>query len=1048
MMDRKPDSFFRTIDGWISRPVGSACLTGFAMILILVLLTIAARPAGNIWIWMMAGLGVAFAAWAGYRHGLQRQKLKAEKNKLATAESETLSFRGKLLSSQSVIDRIDAIFFALDSDLLVTYWNRQSDDLLQNPGTMAIGKPLPALIPEDLAGQLQEICADALQLQQPQVRQVEIPQLRPSAIFQIGVFPSENGVSVLMNDVSEDVIHRQETQDTAEKYQEIFEEASDAIFVYDPGLGRIVDVNAKMCAMSGYARETLLRMSASDLLSTDSHFTMQALRRKVMKTLSDGPQFFEWLAKDAYGRLFWVEIGFKHITIKGHSRLMGVVRNITEYKRTAGELNSLATKLRVIGRSARNMTAQLDMQALAEQVVDSLVEATSCYSANVFIADGGLYRWAAGEGGDLDEVSPKDLTFAPGQGLIGSCVQFGDPILVPDVLVDERYFKWEGFPETRSELVFPVKSNDRVLAVVDLQSTEASAFDNTDVEAVGVLADQMAVAAENIKLFQDTRRWAHEMEMLVQITTDLRAALTRGEVVPIVLESLVKLFRADGALMSIKDMLTGDQIVELGRGAWIVLSGRRFPAGKGPIGKVGSEGKSIIINDLPNANLEGTKRLVAGLQAMACVPLISQEQVIGTMAIGRNTPLAEDEFHILETIADIVASAIQRANLFDQTERRLHQVQSLRTIDMAITADMSLRMTLHIILDQVMVQLRIDAADILLFQPDSQLLKYTAGLGFRSRNVPQQTYHLGDELGGKVAQDGHTLSVLNFLAEDAAYKRSAFLAEEGILSYFGLPMFAKGQLMGVLEIFHRSPINPEYEWLQLMEALSVQAAIAINNSELFEQLQQSNQELMQAYDTTLEGWARALELRDRETEGHSRRVTTMTVHLARRMGFSEEQLVHVRRGALLHDIGKMGIPDSILFKPGLLDEKEWDLMRQHPVHAYQLLAPIAYLKPALEIPYSHHERWDGTGYPQKLKGEQIPLAARIFSVVDVWDALISDRPYQKAWEEPKIRKYIQELADKQLDPNVVKAFFEMIDQPDDDESVKMAASGSAGKLQQ
>ncbi|TLN17653.1 GAF domain-containing protein, partial [bacterium] len=539
----------------------------------------------------------------------------------------------------------------------------------------------------------------------------------------------------------------------------------------------------------------------------------------------------------------------------------------------------------------------------------------------------------------------------------------------------------------------------------------------------------------------DTRRWAHEMEMLVRITTDLRAALTRAEVVPAVLDSLVKLYQAEAALMSLKDTLSGEQVVELGRGAWIVLSGRSFPSEKGPIGRVAARGKSYLNNDLPNAKAEDAPRLAGGLQALACVPLIAQEQTLGTLAIGRSSAFSEDEFHILETIADIVASAIQRANLFDQTERRLRQVQSLRTIDMAITADMNLRVTLHIILDQVMVQLRVDAADILLFQPNTQTLEYTAGLGFRSRTVPQQAYHLGDEIAGRVAQERRTLSVLNFLEKDAAFSRSAFMAEEGMLSYFGVPMVAKGQLMGVLEIFHRSTLNPEYEWLQLMEALSVQAAIAINNAELFEQLQLSNQELVQAYDTTLEGWARALELRDRETEGHSRRVTALTVRLAKRMGFSDAQLVHVRRGALLHDIGKMGIPDGILFKPGLLDEKEWEIMRMHPTYAYQLLAPIAYLQSALEIPYSHHERWDGTGYPLRLKGEEIPLAARIFAVVDVWDALISDRPYQQAWEAQKIRDYLQELAGKQLDARVVKAFLEMLDQdgPDAD------SSGSAGK---
>lgn len=345
---------------------------------------------------------------------------------------------------------------------------------------------------------------------------------------------------------------------------------------------------------------------------------------------------------------------------------------------------------------------------------------------------------------------------------------------------------------------------------------------------------------------------------------------------------------------------------------------------------------------------------------------------------------------------------------------------------MAITADMSLRVTLHIILDQVMIQLRVDAADILLYQPETQRLEYTAGLGFRSRAVPRQSYRMGEEIAGKVAEERRTISVMNFLAADAAFARSDFMAEEGIQAYLGLPMVAKGQLMGVLEIFHRSPLNPEYEWLQLMDALSVQAAIAINNSALFENLQLRNQELVQAYDTTLECWARALELRDRETEGHSRRVTTMTMSLARLMGFSDEQLVHVRRGALLHDIGKMGISDSILLKAGSLDDKEWETMRLHPVLSAEFLKDIGFLQNALDIPLYHHEWWNGSGYPRGLRGEEIPLAARIFAVVDVWDALNSDRPYRLAWPEEAVLPYIVTQSGTHFDPKVVDAFVKFL----------------------
>jgi putative nucleotidyltransferase with HDIG domain len=192
------------------------------------------------------------------------------------------------------------------------------------------------------------------------------------------------------------------------------------------------------------------------------------------------------------------------------------------------------------------------------------------------------------------------------------------------------------------------------------------------------------------------------------------------------------------------------------------------------------------------------------------------------------------------------------------------------------------------------------------------------------------------------------------------------------------------------------------------------------------QVHRANLDLFEAYDATLEGWSHALEMRERETAGHSQRVAEMTLLLARTLGLSGETLMHIRRGALLHDIGKMGIPDSILLKPSPLSPDEWVVMRQHPSYAYQLLSSIPYLIPALDIPYSHHERWDGNGYPRGLRGEEIPLAARIFAVVDVWDALISNRPYRPAWAADPARRYLEEQAGAQFDPHIVESFLRMV----------------------
>ncbi|MFN7036022.1 MAG: HD-GYP domain-containing protein, partial [Bellilinea sp.] len=264
-------------------------------------------------------------------------------------------------------------------------------------------------------------------------------------------------------------------------------------------------------------------------------------------------------------------------------------------------------------------------------------------------------------------------------------------------------------------------------------------------------------------------------------------------------------------------------------------------------------------------------------------------------------------------------------------------------------------------------------------------------------------------------------------AAEPPFIHPQWVEEEGFVSYCGVPLIAKGQIKGVLEVFSRTPFEPQEEWLNFLEALSRQAAIAIENAQLFENLQRTNLDLLLAYEATIEGWSRALDLRDKETEGHTRRVADLTLLMASRMGLDAAQLAHIRRGALLHDIGKMGIPDAILLKPGRLTDEEWEIMRKHPLYAYQMLYPVQYLRPALEIPYAHHEKWDGSGYPRGLKGEEIPLAARIFAVADVWDALTADRPYRPAWTQAEALRYIREQAGAHFDPQVVKVFFEVIE---------------------
>jgi len=367
----------------------------------------------------------------------------------------------------------------------------------------------------------------------------------------------------------------------------------------------------------------------------------------------------------------------------------------------------------------------------------------------------------------------------------------------------------------------------------------------------------------------------------------------------------------------------------------------------------------------------------------------------------------------------------RRQTAEEQARYRLEHLTTLHAIDMIINASLDLRVTLEKFLDLVISQLHVDAADVLLLNPHTQMLEYAALQGFRDTRILHARLRLGQGIAGRAALERRSISIPNLLDPTSGYERAPFLKGEGYIAYYVVPLISKGQIKGVLEIFHRSPLTFDEEWMSFLHALAAHAAIAIDNAALFSELQRSNADLILAYDTSIEGWARTLELRDKETEGHTKRAAEMTLHIARAMNMSDAELVHVRRGALLHDIGKMSIPDTILLKAGPLTTEEWEIMRRHPIYAYELLSPIAYLRQALDIPYCHHERWDGTGYPRGLKGEQIPLAARIFALADTWDALISERRYHSAWSEDRVLEHIRSLTGSQFDPNVVEVFLNM-----------------------
>jgi hemerythrin-like metal-binding protein/PAS domain S-box-containing protein len=414
------------------------------------------------------------------------------------------------------------------------------------------------------------------------------------------------------------------------------------------------------------------------------------------------------------------------------------------------------------------------------------------------------------------------------------------------------------------------------------------------------------------------------------------------------------------------------------------------------------------------------------------VPIVENGKVLGIRGVVRDvTKRKQAEEGLISANKELLIQneekekrAVELFIMGKETIHRLHHIQALHTIDQAISNRLNLRLTLSIVLEQVLSQMNVDAAMVLLFNPRSQTLEFGAGQGFHTETLRHTRLRLGDGYAGRAALEKQIVHIPDLQGHYTDFLHSPGFSREGFVCYYGVPLLVKDEVQGVLEIFHRSALNPNPEWLDFMETLAGQAAIAIDQVQLFDDLQRSNLELQQAYDATIEGWSQAMDLRDKETEGHTLRVTELTVRLARFMGMSENEIVHARRGALLHDMGKLGVPDAILLKPDKLNAAEWVLMKQHPQFAYDMLSPIAYLRPALDIPYCHHEKWDGTGYPRGLSGDQIPFAARIFAVVDVWDALTSDRPYRAAWPKEKVLDHIRSLAGTHFDPQVVKICLE------------------------
>lgn len=691
------------------------------------------------------------------------------------------------------------------------------------------------------------------------------------------------------------------------------------------------------------------------------------------------------------GEIIDVEVRGMPVEFEGKPAVQVIIRDITEKKRAEQVLKQSEERYRLIAENVGDIIIILDTSLNITYLSPSVQRVTGYTSTEV--AGQNIYKF----------MPPESVN------------------AIQQVITEERMLERKGAPPERvRHLEIQVYHKNGSLIWIDLTSTFLRDEKGQPQSILTILHD----VSERKKREEEVLLKLKEFETLLKTSTSLRKAHTEQEMFSVFLDEVLGLLNCEaGAIFLYQE---GIEVLKVAyaRG-WIkAFLGRTIKPNEGLAGKVFTSGEIYVSSDLkkdPNV-CSFIASASEGWGGMA-VPIRSTDEVIGVFYIFAPTAreFNDEEIKLISSLSEMVGIALHRIRLYQDARKQIERLQTMQVIDRTILGSMDRHLFFDVFLRAITEQFGINAVGVLLFDPIGLALQYEASYGFKTDIYRKTRLNLGEGFAGKVGLERKRLYIPD-IRESKEFKTLRIMDIEGFISYVGQHFTAKGQLVGVLEMFNNEPINADNEWFDYLETIVQHLAIALDNIKLFENLQRTQTELLLSYESAIEGWSYAMDLRDKETEGHSQRVTEISLRLARELGMKESDLIHVKHGALLHDIGKLGVPDAILFKPDKLTDEEWVLMRKHPVYAYEMLIRIDYLKQAIDIPYCHHERWDGSGYPRGLKGEEIPLSARIFAVADTFDALSSERPYRSAWPREKIFEYIKSQKGKQFDPKVVDAF--------------------------
>lgn len=890
-----------------------------------------------------------------------------------------------------------------------------------------------------------------------------------SYTLQVRYTPADQDVLVFVSTQVAMAIERKRAEralrKSEEQYRLLFEKAPIGICLVNMQ-GQVVGVNPKALLLLGspsveastavniYDLQPLVEMGFID--------EVQHCIQTSQSLVGERPYTSKW------GRSAYIQYYMAPITdADGQVTLVQILlEDITERKKAEEKICKLNRMLQVTSHVNQVLIRAVQEKELMQSVCQILIGIGGYQLAWIGLIDpndeGKVIPTASAghkprstDGFDITWEKPEQVNEITGEAILTD-----RPVLVRDIQSSSNHLEWREQALARgyaSSISLPLSCQSQAFGAIIVYAPQMEAFDDEEIELLSQMAGDLAYGILSLKervereraeeeimrLNQDLQRRAGELSILNQVSRIMASTLELDTLLDLVIEQTRHTLEVEAALVALCEPVAGDESAENDETVDLVFTavsgvdskkmiGERLPISTGIAGWVVREKQSALVaNPISDPRYHKHVDGITGItpRTLLVVPLIARGRVLGVVeAVNKKNSVFNDHDRaVLEALCSSAAIALENARLYrsalDAADRRTTLYWLSQEIVRTNLEPQGIYNTIH---QATLKLMPADTFVVSLLDENTNEIEMAYSME-HGKPHPGKRIPKSRGLSGRIIATGDSVIIGDIEQESRHLDLVRFGDPPRIRSILAVPMRLGGKVLGMVSAQSYKPHAFTEEDSDLLEILAAYAAVALENARLFNQMQESNIQLSQAYEATIEGWSRALEMRDKETKGHSERVTRLSLRLARVVGLPECEFTNLRRGVLLHDIGKMVVPDHILLKPGPLSEDEQAIMRQHPIYGYEMLSSIPFLAQALDIPYCHHENWDGTGYPRGLKGEDIPFGARIFALVDVWDALLSNRPYRPGWTVTAARNYIVEQSGRRFDPNVVIAFLNLLD---------------------